>query len=245
MVWTEQHDYCLCREIIAADPFTDTKKGTVLRSSKWSEVASELSNIKDISSPFRVDKRSVRDRYNLIAERFRRKMKAEEKASGIDTELTEVEEALQLITEKEDASEEMQKEQSETKKSRMQADKEGAEDMRQKAMEKLSETRKRQVKEDNKTTPSKRRTGGNDTITFLKEKHETNVGLAKLDREIREKQLEAEATRHTETLTMFQQQQQLQMQCFQQMMAQQHQQQQQYQREQAEFMKNLFDKLTK
>lgn len=211
----------------------------MLRSSKWSEVASALSNIKDISSPFRVDKRSVRDRYNLITERFRRKMKAEEKASGIDTNLTEVEEALQLITEKEDASEEMQKEQSETKKSRMQADKEGTEDMRQKAMEKLSETRKRQVKEDNKMTPSKRQTVGKDTITFLKEKHETNVGLAKLDRE---KQLEAKATRHTETLTMFQQQ--LQMQFFQQMIAQQHQQQQQSQREQAEFMKNLFEKLT-
>lgn len=54
MVWTEEHDKYLCREIITIDPF-DTKKGTVQRSAKWSEIASALSAITVMD--FKVDKR--------------------------------------------------------------------------------------------------------------------------------------------------------------------------------------------
>ena len=46
-------------------------------------------------------KRSVRERYTLLSDKFRAKMRHEEKASGIDTDLSDVEKALEDIAEKE------------------------------------------------------------------------------------------------------------------------------------------------
>ena len=44
IVWSTVHDEMLCREILVADPFTGTKKGTVTRGTKWKEVAENLKN---------------------------------------------------------------------------------------------------------------------------------------------------------------------------------------------------------
>ena len=49
-----------------------------------------------ISEPkFQVTKRAVRKRFPLLAEQFKKKMKAEEEASGIDTEMTELDVPLE------------------------------------------------------------------------------------------------------------------------------------------------------
>ena len=82
MFWTEEHDKLMCREILAVDPFTRTKKGTVQRGAKWKEV---VDNLMAIDSPkFKVHVKAVRDRYNLISRKLREKLK-EERASGIET----------------------------------------------------------------------------------------------------------------------------------------------------------------
>lgn len=246
MVWSEAHDKFLCREVIAVDPFSDTKRGTVQRSGKWSEIAWALMSIKDIETPFRVDKRSVRDRYNLLADRFRRKLKAEEKASGIDTQMSECERALELIIEKEDASEELQKENDEIKRKKFVAERTAAEEARKRAMEKLSTTQKRKKEEGDKScTPKKTRSGGNEIVMFLKKKSEEQIAVAKAEMEFKDRQLEGEAKRHADMLAMLQRQQQLQMQSFQMIMAQQQQQQQQFQQQQADLMMKLFEKVSK
>lgn len=64
MTWSTVHDEMLCREILVVDPFTGTKKGTVARGTRWEEVAENLNKIQQIY--FKVDKRAVRDRYNLL-----------------------------------------------------------------------------------------------------------------------------------------------------------------------------------
>ena len=52
---------------------------------------------------FKVDQTGVRERYGLFAKAFRRKIKEEERASGISTpELTEVEQALEDLIVRED-----------------------------------------------------------------------------------------------------------------------------------------------
>ena len=51
-------------------------------------------------------KRSVRERYTLLSDKFRAKMRDEEKVSGIDTDLSDVEKALEGIVEKEAVVEE-------------------------------------------------------------------------------------------------------------------------------------------
>jgi hypothetical protein len=108
MIWTDLHDEMLCREIIGVDVFTETKKGTVKQSEKWGEVVENLSAVECLH--FKVDKRAVRDRYNLLQSTYRRKLKKEEKASGVAVEMTEVERALEFVMEKKDAAEQLQQE---------------------------------------------------------------------------------------------------------------------------------------
>ena len=108
MTWSTVHDETLCREILVVDPFTVTKKGTVARGTRWEEVAENINKIQQIY--FKVDKRAVRDRYNLLSKELRNKLKREEKESGIETNMTEVEMALEELIEKEDAAETEQRE---------------------------------------------------------------------------------------------------------------------------------------
>lgn len=112
MVWSDYHNGIQCKEIIAAEIFLDKKKGTVQRSTKWAQVADSLSAIKELPEgvcPFRVDKRAVRDRYTLLADRLRRTLKREVGASGISPEMTQTEEGLEFLIQKEDAADEIQK----------------------------------------------------------------------------------------------------------------------------------------
>ena len=98
MEWTEQHDNCLCQEILVLEPFK-AKKGSIARGQIWDKIANNLNNLEH--PQFRVTKRSVRERYTLLSDKFRAKMRDEEKASGIDTDLSDVEKALEEIAEKE------------------------------------------------------------------------------------------------------------------------------------------------
>lgn len=93
----------MCREILAVDPFTGTKKGIVQRGVKWKIIRDHLLDI--LEPKFKVDSRAVRDRYHLLAQKLRKKLKSEEKASGIDAEMSETETATEELIEKEYAAE--------------------------------------------------------------------------------------------------------------------------------------------
>ena len=103
MEWTEQHDNILCQEILVLEPFK-AKKGSIARGQIWDKIANNLNSLQH--PQFRVTKRSVRERYTLLSDKFRAKMRDEEKASGIDTDLSDVEKALEGIVEKEAVVEE-------------------------------------------------------------------------------------------------------------------------------------------
>lgn len=72
-------------------------------------------------------------------QKYKQKMRTEERASGIDTEMIEIDVILEEICEKEEVAE--QTDESEKKKAK--AEKETAEKMSLKAMETLSESQKR------------------------------------------------------------------------------------------------------
>ena len=181
MFWTEEHDKLMCREILAVDPFSGMKKGTVQRGSKWKVIE----NLTAIETPtFKVDTRSVRDRYNLLSQKLRKKLKEEEKASGIDTEMSEVETALEEIIEKEDASEEAQGCESEGKRKRREQDRENTQNIRRKAMEQLGKT---QVKEGGKR---KRRSNSSNTFVYLREKNEILQEMRKEELDLKKKETE-------------------------------------------------------
>ena len=80
MVWQDQHDLLLLREILAQEPWK-FKQGSVERGKCWDLIADTLNTLEDTG--FRVDKRSVRDRFGLLRSKYDKKIKDEEKASGI------------------------------------------------------------------------------------------------------------------------------------------------------------------
>ena len=130
MVWTDQHDTMLCRGILTLNPF-QSKKSSVQRGQIWHAIAVNLVSIRELH--FKVGHRAVRDRYNLLSGKLRRKLKDEERASGIDTDMTETEVALEDLIEREDAAEAQLKENVDAGKKKKADDRESAEDMRAKS----------------------------------------------------------------------------------------------------------------
>ena len=135
MEWTRDHDILLLREMLVSDIFHH-KKGSPDRGRIWDEIAERLNATKDLV--FRVkEKRGVQDRWNLLKNKFKENRREEETASGIEVddqdekdilldELTDQEEAIKANTGSKDDME-----------------KAAAEDVRNKALERLRETTKR------------------------------------------------------------------------------------------------------
>ena len=80
MEWTEEHDNYLYQEILVLEPFK-YKKGSISRGQIWEKIANNLNGLK--LPRFKVSKHAVRQRYHLLSEKFKAKMKDEEKASVI------------------------------------------------------------------------------------------------------------------------------------------------------------------
>ena len=135
MEWTEEHDNCLCQEILVLEPFK-YKKGSISRGQIWAKIAVNLNSLK--IPRFKVSKRAVRERYTLLSEKFKAKMKDEEKASGIECDLSEVEKALEEIAEKEVAAEDT------VENDKKKVDNAKAVEMRNRALASLGKTQKRQ-----------------------------------------------------------------------------------------------------
>ena len=222
MFWTEEHDIMMCREILAVDPFSGTKKGTVQRGAKWNEIVNNLLRIEN--PKFKVDQRAVRDRYTLLSQKLRRKLRDEEQASGIDTDMTEVEDALEDIIDIEDNSIKQVEYEAGVKMKEMDKEKQSAEDVRRRAMEKLGETQKRngdKASVDNERQLKKKRSNGNDTLIFLREKNAMETEMRKEEMELKRRTIELQEKKHDDLMSLViqqQQQQSKQMQDFQTMM---------------------------
>lgn len=81
MKWSERHDIFFCRDA-------------------WTSIAVDLGALEDIT--FNVTQKSVRDRYRLLVEKHKGKMRSQEGESGSTTEETELDQLLQNITEEAD-----------------------------------------------------------------------------------------------------------------------------------------------
>ena len=103
MFWSNEHDVFLWREVVNLNPFT-SKKGSTQRSGMWEKIAQILNECTVLR--FCVDKRSVRDRMGILVNKHKRKVRAEEKASGIaPDEPSELENLLDTIIASEESSE--------------------------------------------------------------------------------------------------------------------------------------------
>ena len=97
MEWTNQHDTLFLREVRGSDLF-ETRKGSPERGKLWDEIATRLNNLTQYK--FNVNKRSLRDRLNLLMSKFKAKHGKEERASGISPEIQEIDTVLEELCEK-------------------------------------------------------------------------------------------------------------------------------------------------
>ena len=189
-VWTKEHDILLCREVLSVNPFS-AKKNSNERGKLWEEISTNLNTTSGVR--FFVTKRSVRDHLNILIKRYRKKMNTEERSTGVSPEPTELDQALADIIEMEEVASTSQEIDEALIKEKEDTDKQKAESMRKMAMEKLGETQKRAVEEgEQENHIKKKRRSGNETISFLREKAESEKALREEELAIRRKQQELE-----------------------------------------------------
>ena len=126
---------------------------------------------------FSVDKRSVRDHMGILVRKHKRKVTAEEKASGIvPSEPSELENLLDTIIALEESSEAESRKLIAEKNERCENDRAKAEYARLKTMEKLSATRKR-LSESEDEKPKRQRRSGSDAMESLADRAKMNYEL--------------------------------------------------------------------
>ena len=141
MDWTEEHDIILLREVLAQDPYS-YKTGSRERGQVLQTIADVLNNMQQ--PQFKVTSRSIRDHLNSLLSKFKSKTNKELKASGTEVETTELnvllEEVLSTKTEYDIKFSKLD----DRKKQKIEDDENSAEAVRNRSMERLSETKKRE-----------------------------------------------------------------------------------------------------
>ncbi|XP_078347999.1 uncharacterized protein LOC144633091 [Oculina patagonica] len=190
MKWTFDHNVMFVREILHTEPWL-CKYGSTERGEAWSKIANSLNAMKEPS--FKVNQRSVRDRYTHMERHHKSKVAQEERASGITPEETEVDRAMaeiiQLFEEYDRENEKL----SEEKKKKAEEDVAKAEEMRRESLETFKETKKRKESEQSEIPPKKRRASGSDTMSYLKEMGEAEGKRREEEMDMRRQEMEEQS----------------------------------------------------
>ena len=232
MDWTNQHDTLFLRDVRASDLY-ETRKGSPERGKLWDQIAARLKSLTD--PKFYVNKRSLRDRFNLLMSKFKAKNREEERASGISPEVQEIDTLLEELCEKEEEAK--NKPSNADKRQSLQQEKATAEEMRFKAMETMGQTQKR-VEKSNGVTPAKKsRKSTGDAIGYLEKKADQEMVLRREEIAIR-KQEEVRSSHLSEQHTKMQQDM---LKIIQQQQEEQQKQQQKQQQQQLQFMQSMLN----
>ena len=180
MTWYEEKDLTLMREILGSDIFS-FKAGSRERGNAWQHIAETL----NLLEGFVVTSRSVRDHFTTISKKYIAQARKQEGATGLGgEEPTEYETLIEEIIELSKESDLKYINDTGVKKSE-QDDKQKAIDMRQTAMERFGQTKKRESSENSSDLNEKRpRRSSNDTIEFLREKMAADDAAKKEQREL-------------------------------------------------------------
>lgn len=192
MCWTEEHDILFLRELLVPNPFKN-KPDSRERGSSWDLIAGILNSIEQ--PIFKVDQRSLRDHLNKLLKDYARKKLMEEKSSSIAPDVTELDTLLEEVTTLKNDSEFQAKQVVDTQKKTVEEDLKSAQDIRQKSMERWSETRKRSPETSPDETPKRKRKSGSETVTYLREKSEAELEVRKSEIELRREELQLQRER--------------------------------------------------
>ena len=181
MQWTREHDILLCREVLALEVYKHTKKGTNEAGRLWDEIAKNLRGCQTVRFKSNLTQRAVRERFNLIQGRFKENKKTELAASGISVpEQDELDVLLEDIASLPlsaiaEASEKKGQE------------KATAEDIRNQALERMGQTKKRKSEDSQEPKERKCRRSSNEALRFMQEKAESDMALREEELKIRKK----------------------------------------------------------
>ena len=166
MDWTEEHDIILLREVLAQDPNFITllqrngldrgavelaqdpysyKTGSRERGQVLQTFADVLNNMQQ--PQFKVTSRSIRDHLNSLLSKFKSKTNKELKASGIEVETTQLNASLEEVLSAKTEYDIKFSKLDDKKKQKTEDDENSGEAVRNRFMERLSETKKRQAVE--------------------------------------------------------------------------------------------------
>ena len=139
MIWNEEKDVLLCRELLVVEPY-NYKEKTKERGQAWSSISDHINPMPG----FTVSARAVRERFKLLEGRFKKKNRDEINSTGISPEVTELDTLLEeIISRTDEAARSF-----ENKSAKERNEKELGEHVRLQALETYTETRKRQGDED-------------------------------------------------------------------------------------------------
>ena len=183
-----------------------------------------------------LSQRAVRERFNLIQGRFKENEKTELAASGISVpEQDELDVLLEDIAERErDAIAEASEKKGQEKAT--------AEDIRNQALERMGQTKKRKSEDCQEPKERKSRRSSNEALQFMQEKAESDKAFREEELKIRKKE---EETKAAQFQAMFPQQQSF-LQAMTQQQAQQQKQNQHMQMltaQQSQAMMSVLEKL--
>ena len=201
MNWTPLHDLVLCKEIIFVNPYS-AKKKSIQRSALWQKIAENLNSVKDPC--FIVEKRSVRDHIAILIQRFKRQQAQELRESGTTPQHTELDTAIEQIIAMEESSDTEQQEMNDENRGKVEADRKKAEDMRQKALETMGKTHKRNSEEGSTCTRAKKsRKNGTGALEYLKERAQQDQALKQEELELKKQENERLQNIQTQQIQMF------------------------------------------
>ena len=163
------------------------------RGQAWDKVAEALNIVKQLR--FHVDQRGVRERYEKLKKAYQKRMREEVRASGISPEINVLDEAIESIVELSEVAEKEIMEAQGVKNKLSETERETAESVRKRSMERLSQTRERENLES-----SKKRRSGNGMVEYLQEKEAREEQLNKIDVELRERHFALEERKHNEAM---------------------------------------------
>ena len=138
------------------------KEKTVYRAQAWEKIAYNLYKEGELE----VNKRSLRDHYMVLVEKFK-KILQELKARGISPEPTKLDRLLDEIIERAEVCEQSRDEVDDNGREKIRKEQEQAKDIRLKAMEWLSETKKWSLSDgdgENQPKAKKQRSNGNEMV---------------------------------------------------------------------------------
>ena len=180
MQWNNDRDVMMMREVTALGVLVH-KSGSKERGQLWQQVADSLNENEEIY----VTARGVRDRLMTIMKKHRIHMNKEKKLSGEGgEEVTEFDVLVEGLIEISDDTDARSEEKSKDKKIASEEDRKKAVDIRNTAMERFGETRRRKCDDDDEP-PKHSRRSSSDTLTFLREKMESDKENKRIEREER------------------------------------------------------------